>query len=1836
MPSPIDQLQAAGFSDDEVGQWAKQQRTTLSAAGFGDDEIDHYLGGPKPQPSEAFLSRVNRWVGLNGLFDRIGKAGVDAFAASTAGPFDPQAEQWAREVGLFNDPAKGQVSPIRTVNEAAAKSTATAFRVLGGMFNAGVAEIGAGAGGLASLVTTGQAKEGGERIEREASNLVNFLGAQSMASGGHILTRPEISPTGDVHDAPIGAMPEREDFAAAAKVASGLPAPPPEFRAKIEALWQDKGVHPAEVAHDAERDPTIAQDLAASGPELPRAYGGGGMAAPAPAATRVGEPIAAAIPSGEPEIAPAAAPTAPPVGEEAPTPAAVPGTEQAAPAPPQAPAVALTETATRLEDMRLAREGIVPDEFARPNFFANKVPTEQQATPSALRSFAPSELRVDPERFQFKADTGAAGVSERLQGIAQWDPLKAGMALAYEDADGSRWIVDGHQRLALAKRIADADPAQQPRLNTWVVRAADGVTDAEARAVAAAKNIAEGTGTPVDAAKVLRDRPDLLPTLPPRSELVRQAQGLMKLDAAAFGKVVNDVVPPNYAAIVGRLVPEDGAMQNALVDLLAKTDPENATQAEAIVRQGLDAGLHKETQATLFGDEEVVSSLYGQRAKILDRALKQLRRDRIVFSSIVDNQKIIEELGNQLAQDENARRAATDGQAVQILQTLANRRGPLGDALTAAARTVADGSADLPTAARDFVAEIRRQAQGGALIGLADGGSRSAVAAAEPRGTHPPRAAAAAGPERNAPDVTPAQEARASSITRAAIAPAIEETGGLPATEQTAQGEQLVIPGAERSARQAAEAREAEGHGRIAPPAEQQEPGGLFAPPEPPPQPGLFERLLKEEGGAVNVRGLPRVPTPAEAAILDRISIGEHTDKRPWTWSRLYTNVVDRLYPLSAATSRAAGELGREIPTADNPYQLARLMSGVAGKADHFLNFGTVDWTTYDNTGAGLKQILAPGEDDLNGLRAFAASVRALELEHRGIETGMNLGAAREVAASGIDRYGGILAQLIDYQDKVAGYLRDSGVLSRAGYDAMREANRLYVPFNRVFSDADAGGFAGPSLQPRNPLQRIKGSERMVVDPIESIIRNTYLYVAMAERNAVGTALVDMLHEAGDAHAAIRDVSEAHLRDAVASPATQFADRPVVDVDGSVLPPTAPRQADLFPERGPIPREAEPAATPSGTTVEADVRQAIHDLLREQGLSDELFDFMAQAAAPPSENEIAIFRDGRREVWAVDRDIAGAVKALDRQSVGAIEALLAKPASWLRAGAVLNPDFQIRHTFRDYLYAAITGAHGFFSPVDMARGFIGLIARDEDFQNWLKAGGGNISRVALDRRYLQESLRELNGQTGLMVRAWNVIADPDALYSAKAKEVAALPFRAADKFILNPLRMVTELVENASHLGAFKQAMREAEATGAVGKPEIQAAGFASRDIAVDASRIGASMRAYNMITAFANITIQDTDRVARAFVERPLPTALKIAAGISLPSALLFWANHDDPDYWEIPQWERDMFWIIPVGSTAPSPAHIQQGQERGAVPTPSARWFFRLPKPWGMGITFGSGTERTLQALMTEQPDAFRNWAHSIAGTVVPNMVPTAPAPLVDQFANRSSFTNRTLIPAQLEKQLPEYQYTPYTTETAKKIAGIIAAFPGVRLSSLGEDGGLAGGVARALTTPVLLENYLRGWTGNLGVYALNAADAGLRKTGLLPDPPRPADTLADIPVVKAFVVRYPSASAESVQRFYDDYTRNKAFFATWMARAQEGDATAMEHIQAAGGPRMFVQLDSIQQALGEHSKLIRDIWKNPEMQPEEKRQLIDQVYYSEIQIARAGRDQMQAIDRELAATH
>lgn len=366
---------------------------------------------------------------------------------------------------------------------------------------------------------------------------------------------------------------------------------------------------------------------------------------------------------------------------------------------------------------------------------------------SELVDIDPRAVQVDAKTFQFKAGADAAGVTETLKDVVNFDRRLAGVALIWERSDGAQFIADGHQRLALARRALEAgqDPTEV-RLNGFVLREADGVTAADARRVAAIKNMAEGTGSALDAAKILREVGALgdavLPPLPPRSALVRQARGLAQLSDENFLRVVNGVVDERFGALVGGAT-DNPELQGAMLEVLRRAQPANEVQARSIVEQVKTAGLETRTTSDLFGEQTFAESLYLERAQVLDAALKEARKDRTVFGRLVSEADRIQETGsNRLDQAANLQRIQEAADATTQVTALANAKGPLSEALSDAARRVRAGE-PAGRAATDFLAAARRE--------ILTGDQRGARA----RGTRPageaPRGAAQLTPKKGAP-----------------------------------------------------------------------------------------------------------------------------------------------------------------------------------------------------------------------------------------------------------------------------------------------------------------------------------------------------------------------------------------------------------------------------------------------------------------------------------------------------------------------------------------------------------------------------------------------------------------------------------------------------------------------------------------------------------------------------------------------------------------------------------------------------------------------------------------------------------------------------------------------------------------------------------------------------------------------------------------------------------------------------------------------------------------------------------------------------------------------------
>jgi len=325
-----------------------------------------------------------------------------------------------------------------------------------------------------------------------------------------------------------------------------------------------------------------------------------------------------------------------------------------------------------------------------------------------LEKVDPNDIEVDAETFQYKSGGDEFGETDALKGVTKWDDLAAGTIIVWERKDGTRFVADGHQRLALAKRLIGED-AQEIGLNAFVMRETDGFSAPTVRDIAAFNNLKNNTGTALDAAKVLRSGVVDEATLSGGSALIRDAKGLSKLSDDSFRMVIDGQIDAKYGAIVGELV-ADVAEQAAIIRALAKEKPVNANQARIMVGDMKAAGFQKTETMDLFGGMEITETLFKERAKVIDSAMRQIKKDKSIFKTLAEQESRIAGAGNKLDRNANLLRLSDDEKTLATLTSLANAKGPVSDAINDAARRVKSGES-IQRATRDILPELRRSTE---------------------------------------------------------------------------------------------------------------------------------------------------------------------------------------------------------------------------------------------------------------------------------------------------------------------------------------------------------------------------------------------------------------------------------------------------------------------------------------------------------------------------------------------------------------------------------------------------------------------------------------------------------------------------------------------------------------------------------------------------------------------------------------------------------------------------------------------------------------------------------------------------------------------------------------------------------------------------------------------------------------------------------------------------------------------------------------------------------------------------------------------------------------------
>lgn len=143
----------------------------------------------------------------------------------------------------------------------------------------------------------------------------------------------------------------------------------------------------------------------------------------------------------------------------------------------------------------------------------------------------------------------------------------------------------------------------------------------------------------------------------------------------------------------------------------------------------------------------------------------------------------------------------------------------------------------------------------------------------------------------------------------------------------------------------------------------------------------------------------------------------------------------------------------------------------------------------------------------------YLIAKHAQELERNGVRTGRNLPKDQQLIDSLAPQFEPHAQALMEYNRNLLDKTVDYGLISKDAANYLKQKYPDYVPFDRIFTDAELqgqkGNGSGPaSLSTQTVIQRIKGSDRAIQPPMESILAKTHDVIAQGERNQAAQTLV--------------------------------------------------------------------------------------------------------------------------------------------------------------------------------------------------------------------------------------------------------------------------------------------------------------------------------------------------------------------------------------------------------------------------------------------------------------------------------------------------------------------------------------------------------------------------------------------------------------------------------------------------------------------------------------------------------------------------------------------------------
>lgn len=749
-----------------------------------------------------------------------------------------------------------------------------------------------------------------------------------------------------------------------------------------------------------------------------------------------------------------------------------------------------------------------------------------------------------------------------------------------------------------------------------------------------------------------------------------------------------------------------------------------------------------------------------------------------------------------------------------------------------------------------------------------------------------------------------------------------------------------------------------------------------------------------------------------EDRVLSNVSFEGEETKPKLDWKYLRDKAIEWIYDDQISLKRLTQNIAKQknvkvddLTPSENITMALKLAEGLEDATISSLRNGYEEYGVKRTK--GFKDILKGFDhEDIEHLVSYMTSEGNLDYIKANKQTGIRETDAEAVIKKYKDtKISKASEEIRAINDYGLTRLLQSGLITKEQAKSFRKINEHYVPMNRVI---DRDGKIGPntrSLQNGKIIKGRKGSDRVIINPLESTVVNNMRIDRQVSNNENLKNLVETLRQ--------NNLLGEYI-DEIPTP---------MQYKGSV-------ELEVF---------AKELEKQGIDTSDLDL-QAVYNIFTPK-LSDD-------------KNLIMSYMENgkRKYIQFKDKSLYTVINGLTGQKgLSTLEKFYSYFNNALRWGATAgNIDFSLPNMISDSQTAFLNSDATFLPIVDSMIGIIDTVAGNTADHPKLSKFVEKIAPNYQERKarlyelYEKSGAKNTTNRTGLKNRKNNLENVLGAL-AIDEKTLLGKNKKRPLKAVKKATEWAPGLSEEGTRFRNFEKELKLYEKRGMNLEDAIKKAGYNATRITQDFSQSGKATRAVNNLKPFTSAKISGTYQAYENFAKNPKRYSTRVALLAAASATLhvlviqaLMNGIGDKKEYEELQDQKLLDNYTIPIGDGKTITIKKVQGPVRAIINLAEAG------VDYSMGMLDDKGLDKRLKAIANDikMDNSYFSNATDIAGQ--------AGTPILENALNKDFYYGNDLVPDSMEYLDNANKYDENTTETAK-LLGKVFDYPPIYIDNL-----------------------------------------------------------------------------------------------------------------------------------------------------------------------------------------